>query len=164
MLNLLCDNNFIACDFRHFKGTVQRDGSGWNKVHSIGRQLRVMAQRFFRKIGPSPILWEPFKDSATPRTATVLEIRILIANSAHSSVSDLLLLHTAVGNGAMNKFENCVSLAHWTFSLYTTAQWMLCDIGNCAMNPLQYWQLRDDACECILTARWISWLRWQLGF
>ncbi len=37
----------------------------------------------------------------------LLAIRILIANGAHSSVSSLFLPHTAVGNGAINKFRSC---------------------------------------------------------
>jgi hypothetical protein len=38
-----------------FKSTVQRDGSGRYKAHSI------VARRFFGKIRPPPILCGPFK-------------------------------------------------------------------------------------------------------
>ncbi len=46
-------------------------------------------------------------------------------------------------------------------AMLATAQWMLCDIGNGAMNVLRYWQLHDDASEytkfSIPTAQCILW-------
>jgi hypothetical protein len=59
------------------------------KVHSAGLH-------YFRKIRPSSILL--FR--ATSYSC------LQSPNSAHSFVSRPFLLHTAVGNGAMNKFEN----------------------------------------------------------
>ncbi len=56
------------------------------------------------------------------------------------------LIHNVVGNGAV----------------------VLCDIGNGAMNALQYWQLHDDACEyttfLLSLRRPMNFMAaWQLG-
>ncbi len=51
-----------------FIGNIQRDGSCW-KNYSIGiYSTKEWGAEVSRKIRPSTILWEPFKDSAPPRT------------------------------------------------------------------------------------------------
>ncbi len=52
-----------------FKGTAQHDGSGWKYAHSIGVFIKERGAKVFRKIRPSPILREPLKGTAPPRTA-----------------------------------------------------------------------------------------------
>jgi hypothetical protein len=86
------------------------------------------------------------------------------------------LLHTALGNGAMKKFEVCFN---WSNEHFTARMLFFC-VGNGAMNAPRYWQLRDDSCKCTLyrlhdeisadkprfpiaTARENTWPRWQLG-
>ncbi len=73
--------------------------------------IKERGAEVIRKIRPSPILWELFIDSSPSRTAVGM---ILIANSAHSSVSGPLFTTycTAVGNGAMNKFRICFQWRH----------------------------------------------------
>jgi hypothetical protein len=53
----------------------------------------------FSDIGPSPIMFQW-------HLVQLLAVRILTANSAHSSVSSLYFLHTVVGNSTKNKFKS----------------------------------------------------------
>ncbi len=108
----------------------------------------------------------------------LLAVRILIANSAHCSVIQLLgmavwrdfansfrwcsellkprILYFFVDNGAMN------APRYWQHhnersEILATMRWTLRDIGNCAMMPA------IGPCLSILTERWNSWLRGLLG-
>ncbi len=117
------------------KGTVQQDGSGWKWYLSTDLYKRLR-RGDLKKNRPIPhsvraraisySCWQLHRNDVItelflPRWSLVSDIpardgklvnlflrcRIQISNSAHSSVSGLFLLHTAVGNGAMNKFGTC---------------------------------------------------------
>ncbi len=65
--------------------------------------LEYRGGEVFRKNRPSPILWQPFKDSAP-----VGKIWILIPNGAYSSVRcAFYLLHTVVANDEKNNSGTC---------------------------------------------------------
>jgi hypothetical protein len=49
-------------------------------------------------------------------------------------------LHTALGNGAMNKFETCFQWRNGHFK----PRILLFAVGNEAMNAPQYWQWRNE--------------------
>ncbi len=96
------------------KGTVQRDGSG-RIIGSFDRYLLKRKTRRSRKILPSPILWESFKDFAPSHSVIVVySISILISNSAHSSSCAFYIVQGLASalrtssesnlNGAMNFF------------------------------------------------------------
>jgi hypothetical protein len=77
---------------KKFKGTVQRDGSGPNYVHSKG------LRRFLEKSA---------RLNLQRHLAQLLAIGILIASSAHSSICGLLFVTDNCCDGAMNKFGIC---------------------------------------------------------
>ncbi len=69
-------------------------------------------------------------------TIKEVSMNILIANSAHSSVSGLFIfLHTVGGNGDKNKFGSELIKSLILFF----------SVGNGAMNALRYCELQDDA-------------------
>jgi hypothetical protein len=77
-------------DFRHFKGTVLSSEMDLAEIKFIDKSsLKREAQIFSEKSVSPPSCESPFKIQR--HLVQRLEIRILIPNSAHSSVSDLLL-------------------------------------------------------------------------
>ncbi len=91
----------------------------------------------------------------------LLAIRILVANSAHSSVCAFYLLYTAVGNGTMNKFISCFQ---WRSELTQNVVYLRRqgrnersgDIGNGTMMPVALLRpVRIHHVFPIPTARWI---------
>ncbi len=93
----------------------------------------------FRKIRPSPILWEPFKDSAPPRTA------------------------------AGNSETNCQRRTHlcpWPFihyiQLLATAQWTNLEAVTNAQNGVSHRrQRRYERSGILITAQWTPPRYWQ---
>jgi hypothetical protein len=92
--------------------------------------------------------------------------------TAHLSPT-FYLLHTTVGNGAMNKLGSC---SQWRSELLIPRM-LIFSVGNGAMNALQYWQRRNELSalletvkKCLqvhcsqynyTTACWISFPCWQ---
>ncbi len=81
-----------------------------------------------KQIRPSPFLWEPFK------------VRKRTSNGAHSSVRGLYSLHTAVGNGAMNKFVSYCLVRNEHFK----PTMLLFSVATGAMNDPRHWELGKE--------------------
>ncbi len=126
------------------------------------------------------MLWEPFKVTAPSCTAWQFGNEFPVAHTAF-----YLLIHTAVGDGAMNKFGNCRQWRRFYNFLCRqrryecspdigSAQWALLDVGNCAMMPVAivgpvqiHRRLFKEngethlALKKLTQAWWISFPRWE---
>jgi hypothetical protein len=114
------------------------------------KSKRVNSADIFRKIRPSLILWEPLKATLPPRTA-VGYLETTGQRRTQLCQRPLFTTYsTAVGNGAMNKFEICLLWRYehlrpkCCYSLWASVLWTLRNIGNAAP---RCWQLHDDACD-----------------
>ncbi len=96
-----------------------------------------------------PVLWESFK--VTVPSVGYFETDCQCRTPICQRLSKVFfLLHTAVGNGAMNKFEICLQRHKEHFK----PRMLLFSVGKCAMSVPQYWQQRNklllDVGNCIM--------------
>ncbi len=105
------------------------------KLGSFHRSSLKSEARRFKKSRPSPMLSESFKV-----TAPSLYGCWPFVNKLPKVYTDLstafYLLHTAIGNGAMNKFGNC---SQWRSELLILRM-LLFSVCNGAMYAPRYWQ------------------------
>ncbi len=87
------------------------------KLGSFDRSsLKREAWWFFKKIHPSPIPWEPFKDSAPSHTLTILH---LMAKCAVRQTPLRLHLWFYIVQGLANmRWKNLVSIANWGVNFF----------------------------------------------
>ena len=131
-----------------FKGTVQHDGSGWKYAHSKGLYKRE-GRESLQKNSPIPHPERASeRDSATSYSCWFFENKLLMAHTALSAA--FYSLHTAVGNGARNKFWICFQTRKEHFKL----RMLLFSVGNGAMNATRNRQWRNECFAMLATAWW----------
>ncbi len=115
-------------------------------LHSIGQVvIKEWGVEIFRKVRPSPMLWEPFKVTVPSRTAVgFLETNCV---GAHSSVSGLLFItYSFLQRNLGIDFQWCNE--HFKPGM------LLFSVGSSAMNAPRYWQRRNE----LLRQRRNSWV------
>ncbi len=116
-------------------------------------------RRFEKKFPPPPILWEPLKAKAPPRTA-VGHLKKKIANGQRRTqpcrqpfIHYIQLLATAVWTNLQSVFNGVINILspeccflcrlrrYECLVKLVTAQWMLRNVGNCTRRPVRTHQL-----------------------
>ncbi len=113
------------------------------KIRFIRKALiKEKGAEVFRKIHWFPILWKPFKATATAPSHTAVGYLETSCQRRTQLCQRPFITTYSCRQRHMNKYWNLFRMAQWRFyskpecyySLKATAQWTLHDIGNGAMN------------------------------